>query len=224
MKTELKPIQIYVEERINLLKEKFAGFKLAILQVGDNRSLTGRIDQIINISKLAEIKTHIYYYGYEWTTRDLLEEMAALEGHYDKIVVMSSRECDRALPGFDAADRLPAAIFNYLMDSGLIVKGANAAIVDNDNKFCLSMASLLLDAGVTVTMCSSKTHGVYLHLFDTDFVICGKENKKSLNCYPLMMPIIDCGDSCYNATEREVIKVAEDLEALNFLENLGTRS
>lgn len=221
MKTELKPIEIYVEERINLLKEKFADFKLAILQVGDNRSLTGRIDQIINVSKLAGIKTHVYYYGCEWSTRDLLEEMAALEDHYDKIVVMSSRECDS---GFDAADRLPAAIFDYLMDSGIVKQGANAAIIDNNNGFCLEMASLLLDAGVTVTMCNSKTDGIYLHLFNTDFVICGKENKKSLNCYPLMMPIIDCGDSCYNATEREVVKVAEELEALNFLENLGTRS
>lgn len=181
--------------------EEFAAPSIAVIQVGPDDAIEREAAEF----KTVGFDAHWYYFEETIDTDELLNEIQDLVDFYDLVVIyphlplsINKAKVQKYFLNVDMSE----VVIDYLRYCNVKLEGTSIAIVSEDG---IDLAEKLMHEGATVIYCNEKTNRFYQHLFTADLIICTIEKKDYLNCYPLLVPIIDIGGSCYNAAKREVI-------------------
>ena len=75
----------------------------------------------------------------------------------------------------------------------------------------------LVNSGVTMTVIHPDATPSGMKLGNPDMIIVFPNWKKNVNCYPIYIPVIDCGGCCVNTENRDVIKDTHLIRVLGMI-------
>ena len=237
-----KNIKEYCQERKNDLKKIIeANFeeykpKLAVIQVGENEASNRYVKNKKKDCEEVGINFEWYHFNEDITTAELIAEIEEIQKYNDGVIVQLplpdhiyetaiklSIDPEKDVDGFHPMSKFkpctPAGIVSYLKyGCNFEFEGKNAVVIGRSDIVGKPMAKMLTDLDMTVTLCHSKTKGLWDFIDTADLIVCAVGKPKFLNCYPLTnVPVIDVGinfdengklvGDCFNTKDRDVTPV-----------------
>lgn len=248
-------IKEYCQKRKEYIKDQIGKnqlkISLAAIQVGDNEASTRYLRNKKKDCEEVGIEFHWYYYGDDISEKELIQEIVDLQSEYTGIIVQlplpeginvkTIQQCidpNKDIDGFNKLSKFnpctPKGIVDYLRQGrGWEPQGQNVVIIGRSDIVGKPLARMMTDLDATVTLCHSKTQGLWDHIQNADLIVCAVGKPQFLNCYAIHVPVVDvgfnfdssgkvCGD-CFNIEGRDVTPVPGGvglLTRLALLENL----
>ena len=160
--------QVYVKNKVNGC--------LAIGMHSEKIVYDRDVDQQVVLDKIAELNADPSIHG-------ILVQLP-LPGHFDEEKVLEAISAEKDVDGFHAENvgRLsqcreafipctPHGVMKMLETAGVQVQGAEAVVIGRSNIVGKPMATLLTNAGATVTVCHSKTKDLSFHTRRADILV-----------------------------------------------------
>ena len=91
--------------------------------------------------------------------------------------------------------------------------GKHIAALGNDSR----TIEYLINSGATVTAINPQVQPSGISLANCDMIIVFPNWEKNVNCYPIHIPVIDCGDRCINTENRDVVKDTHLIKLLGMI-------
>ena len=188
-----------VAHRVQALKARGVEPHLVVILVGEDPASQVYVKHKVNDSSQTGLKATLERYPADMAEADLLARIRALNAdagvhgilvqlplprHLDETAVLEAIDLKKDVDGFHAENvgRLsqcreafipctPHGVMKMLETAGVQVQGAEAVVIGRSNIVGKPMATLLTNAGATVTVCHSKTKDLAFHTRRADILV-----------------------------------------------------
>ena len=251
----IKDIKEFCRERKTALKQKIESLEkkpsLAVIQIGDNEASNRYIRNKKKDCEEVGIEFSWYYYEDTITQEELQCEINDLSPYVDGIIVQMPlppqinfydlrliindwQDVDGFHPFSKHKPCTPSGIIKYLEEGcNFNLSGKNVTIFGRSEIVGKPLAKMMIDKDATVTLCHSKSKGIYQYIQNADLIVSAVGKPGFLNCYSIYAPVIDVGinfdengklvGDCINTENRDVTPVPGGvglLTRLALLENV----
>ena len=206
----MKEIKIYVDEKLNALKDYISTNKLKIktvvIQVGDNTASNAYVRGKVSDAAKVGIECEVRHFPEEITEHDLLLEVAKcntdqtihgfivqlpLPKHISETKITEATDYKKDIDGFTKKSLVnpatPQGIITYLEDQNYDFVDKNAVVIGRSNIVGRPMAKLLLDKSCNVSVIHSKTSRCNKEDFvaNADLIVVATGHRNTLTDYDL---------------------------------------
>lgn len=108
-------------------------------------------------------------------------------------------------------------IKRYLNFINFRLYGAHVILLGKD----FALAEELVSSCATITMISPEVQPYGLRLSQASLIIVLPDWKKNVNCYPIYIPVIDCGGRCINTIGRDIIEDDGMFRVMGIMEQIS---